>query len=256
MKGESMYYTIYKITNTINNKIYIGAHATKNLLDDYMGSGTVLARAKEKYGIVSFAKEILHIFEDEKSMYAKEKEIVTEYFCNQQDNYNVRIGGYGGFNYINAHPEKYSAARSARSKLLAAREDNPFKNPEWQKKHNSMNNPEIVRSLCERANSPMAIAKRKATFKKTKHQQGAKNSQFGRYWISNHITKEVKRITATVVIPEGWVKGKKGFNPKKCWVNDGKEEHFVLLNKAQEYILNGYTSGRLKTSMPQNRIVV
>lgn len=251
-----MYYTIYKITNTINDKFYIGAHATKNLEDGYMGSGHALSRAKTKYGIENFTKEILYIFEDEKTMYAKEKEIVTEDFCNQKDNYNVRIGGYGGFNHINSNPEKYRAVRSARAKLLAAREDNPFKDPEWQRKHNSMNNPDIVKSLCERAHSPIATAKRKATYKENKHQQGEKNSQFGRYWISNPVTKEVRRITASDVIPNGWVKGKKGFNPKKCWVNNTQEEHFVLLDKAQEYILNGYTSGRLKTSMPQNRIVV
>ena len=30
-----MHYTIYQITNTIDNKIYIGMHQTDNLDDDY-----------------------------------------------------------------------------------------------------------------------------------------------------------------------------------------------------------------------------
>ena len=40
-----MFYTVYKITNKINGKYYIGKHQTKDLNDGYMGSGKLLKRA-------------------------------------------------------------------------------------------------------------------------------------------------------------------------------------------------------------------
>lgn len=96
-----MYYTIYKITNKINGKIYIGQHQTKNLDDGYMGSGKRIIRSINKHGIENFDKEILHIFETQEEMNAKEAELVTEEFCLREDTYNLSIGGCAGWNYVN-----------------------------------------------------------------------------------------------------------------------------------------------------------
>ena len=49
-------YTLYKITNLINQKFYIGVHATNNPNDSYMGSGVAITRAIAKHGRENFKK--------------------------------------------------------------------------------------------------------------------------------------------------------------------------------------------------------
>lgn len=89
-------FLIYKITNTVNGKIYIGSHRTSNIDDGYMGSGTLIKKAIKNYGIDCFLKEILYIFNNPEDMVKKEREIVNETFLRRRDTYNLEIGGSGG----------------------------------------------------------------------------------------------------------------------------------------------------------------
>jgi len=92
----NMKYTVYKTTNKINGKVYIGKHQTKNPYDNYMGSGRAIREALKKYGKGSFEKQVLFIFDSEEEMNNKEKELVNESFISTSETYNMGLGGEGG----------------------------------------------------------------------------------------------------------------------------------------------------------------
>lgn len=88
---------IYKITNIITKKIYVGQRSTRKAIDSdsYLGSGTILIKSKKKYGIENFKKEILEICTNEN---LNEREIfwIKELGArNPEIGYNILIGGNG-----------------------------------------------------------------------------------------------------------------------------------------------------------------
>lgn len=85
---------VYKITNKINNKIYVGVHNGSK--PNYMGSGKLISLAIKKYGLENFEKRILYKTEHEILAYKLEEKIVTEYFIKRNDTYNLKLGGIGG----------------------------------------------------------------------------------------------------------------------------------------------------------------
>ena len=97
-----MNYYIYEITNNINGKKYIGKRVTKKDInkDDYMGSGLLLEKAKFKYGIENFSKQILEICNSKEQL--PEREIYYISLVDAPKNpmyYNVASGGEGGNTY-------------------------------------------------------------------------------------------------------------------------------------------------------------
>jgi hypothetical protein len=94
------YYTVYKITNIINGKFYIGKHITNNLKDDYMGSGKLIKKAIEKYGLENFKKEIIKVYSNENDMNIAESILVD---LTDNNTYNLQPGGKGDWSYVNGN---------------------------------------------------------------------------------------------------------------------------------------------------------
>jgi group I intron endonuclease len=89
---------VYRTTNLINGKIYIGQDSHNN--PKYLGSGLLLKRAINKYGIDNFVKDILEVCKSKEDLNKR------EIFWIEKLNpvYNIAKGGNGGDTLSN-HPD-------------------------------------------------------------------------------------------------------------------------------------------------------
>ena len=215
-----MFYYLYQITNRVNGKIYVGVHKTEDMNDGYMGSGKIIKRVIEKYGIDNFEKVILETFEDSKSMYAREKEVVNEEFLLREDTYNLRRGGHGGFDYINKNNlNGFSnvdvAVRAAiivnkiRTKRLKEKmKDRSFKSALYEK---------VGATKLERTGSKngwlnkhhSCKSKNQISISMKNKNRGSLNGNFGKCWINKEgLAKMIKRDEVDIWINAGWQLGR------------------------------------------------
>ncbi|MBO5477363.1 MAG: hypothetical protein J6A15_06410 [Clostridia bacterium] len=88
---------IYKTTNNINGKVYIGKKESSMYIDSYYGSGKIIKRAIKKYGIDNFTNEIIYKSNTIDDLNANEKRLISEYKEKYGSNcYNIAAGGDGG----------------------------------------------------------------------------------------------------------------------------------------------------------------
>lgn len=132
---------IYKITNTINDKIYIGYTTTsietrmrKHKTDD-IKSDTVLGRAIKKYGWDKFRWEILEECDDKERLLELEKYYIDKYSSHIPNGYNMTFGGerlYGENNPF--YGKKHSDKTREKLSIMASNKIGD-KNPFYGKHH-------------------------------------------------------------------------------------------------------------------------
>jgi hypothetical protein len=90
---------IFKITNLINSKIYIGK--SSNDRTQYFGSGKAIKAAIEKYGKHNFTKEILDTANTLSELNSKEKYWISKYRSyDPLIGYNRSLGGDGNWEHM------------------------------------------------------------------------------------------------------------------------------------------------------------
>lgn len=89
---------VYKTTNRINGKIYIGQKQSSVFLGNkYLGSGSLIKKAINKYGCDNFNVDLIEFCVDKQTLDSREKFYIKEY-CSTDISigYNIADGGQGG----------------------------------------------------------------------------------------------------------------------------------------------------------------
>ena len=99
---------IYKITNLLNNKIYIGKDESDR--KNYYGSGKIIKQAMIKHGIKNFKKEIIEKCHSKEELINKEIFWINEIQSITPNGYNISLGGNGG-DTTSTHPNREEIIR-------------------------------------------------------------------------------------------------------------------------------------------------
>lgn len=88
---------IYKTTNMVNGRAYVGMCSSSQRFKHYLGSGKLLTSAINKYGKDNFKREILEWCNSDKELRIAEVRWMEHYDAVKSESfYNLHEGGRGG----------------------------------------------------------------------------------------------------------------------------------------------------------------
>lgn len=210
-------YIVYRTTNLVNGKYYIGKHKCQSPNDGYLGSGTLLKQAIKKHGRGSFRREILHQCDTEEQAYQLEQQIVTESLMNDPQCYNMRTGGDGGFTrtlppgtHDGANNPMYGRQHSEETKELIRQKALGRKHSEETKRLLGDLSRGHVKTEAERAKRRAAL-KKYAQNRSPEHNAKLAAANRARAHIKRkwyHDGTEERLFEVAKPIPEGWTAGR------------------------------------------------
>ncbi len=214
-RKEKKYHFIYKTTNLLSGKYYIGMHSTNDLDDGYMGSGKRLRYSINKYGVANHKREVLEFFEDRQQLAAREREIVNLNEIAKEECLNLCVGGDGGRGFT-SEEQKLNAKKSKEAQKIL-RETNK----EWTEKYSLNISQGLKKSYEEGKREKRYVldwtglshsddTKKKMSNAHLDKHNGENNSQYGTCWITKeNINKKIKKEELKSYLEIGWLKGRK-----------------------------------------------
>ena len=156
-----------------------------------MGSGRLLHKAYEKYGIDNFTKEILKYFESMDDAFKYEHEVVNEEVIKDPQCYNIQIGG----KYF-CTEGKIPVKDKEGNKFWVEKEEFIYRNDLsaiWKGKHH-----------------------KEESKQKTREKMTPKNSTNKRVWVNKcGVVKYLLKEHLGEYLSDGWKLGREGYKPRK-----------------------------------------
>lgn len=134
-----MNYIVYKTTNLLNGRFYVGVHGAKDpsVFDGYFGSNGILQDAIKKYGRENFIREtLIECFEDEEEAYSIEA-ILVKTVKEDPRSYNIEPGGRGNSNFGKTVVARGIGIHAATFEQRS----------EWQKERIANTDPEVLKAI-------------------------------------------------------------------------------------------------------------
>ena len=176
-----------------------------------MGSGIRLHNAYKKYGIKNFKREILMFFDNPVDMFDLERFLITPKEVQSKECYNVKVGGYGGWD--NARKQR---TKESFKKMIETRRKNGWVSPMSNKQG-------LVSPMLGKHHSKESKEKNRIAHLGKKHSEEAKNKMSElrkgekHFLYGKHHSDETKRKISESC------KGKNEPKPKYKWMTpDGK----------------------------------
>lgn len=232
---SDQYGYVYETTNKVNGRRYVG-QKKGDFNHSYLGSGFLLRKAVDKYGIGSFAVKVLATAENKAKLDELERVYIAEYrrIFGKEKLYNIADGAHGGEIFANSKGKTYEElwgeekateikrkigeaskghvlSPEGRAKISKALKGKP-KSPEHVAKMRGWEVPRETRKcqcsskceetfVCKVSSEQRFIQKHLNPFKmsptlRLMDRHGEKAPTYGRKWMRNPNTGEVDSIQA------------------------------------------------------------
>lgn len=241
-QNTTLYGFVYMTRNKITGHLYIGKHRREmnpNDIDDswYLGSGVLLKRAIEKYGVENFERTILCECSDDASLNKMEQLFISHYNAVNDDKfYNLTFGGDG----LSVVPE------CVRERM---------RHPHKPMSDNARAN--MSRTFSQEARERFAQNARDKLTGRVHTQQSKANMSAGHIGsksiYKDGVYKYVKEHELHTYLADGWIlqgvlHGRKIVRKDqgtKVWIHKGDEERVVRKDIVEEYYDDGWLRGRI-----------